>query len=139
MNGREAKEIARQWVIENPAREPGFYGAFFVGSINWLADETPLPETSDIDIQLVLEGPKPPFRLNTFRHRGLLLEVSYAGSEEFQSADAISGNYILACHFARPCIISDPTGQLTQIQQTATSSISSGMLRMSSRSNCNEG
>lgn len=120
MTVKEAKEIAKQWVVENASKERGFYGAFFVGSLNWYPEESTVPGTSDIDIKVLVEGPDPPFELNTFRYRELLLEVTRAGSEAFQSADTVLSDYTMACHFARPCIISDPTGQLTKTQQAVS-------------------
>ncbi len=47
MRVQQAKDIARQWVQEKGAELPGFAGAFFHGSINWLADDADLPASSD--------------------------------------------------------------------------------------------
>ncbi|MEM7539942.1 MAG: hypothetical protein AAF639_47755 [Chloroflexota bacterium] len=57
MNIKRAKEIARQWVRTEASTMPGFYGAFYHGSVNWLADEDILPATSDLDIMIVFEEP----------------------------------------------------------------------------------
>ena len=50
MKVREAKEIARQWVDENAAGEPEFYGAFFMGSVNWMDDDMQMVKGSDIKL-----------------------------------------------------------------------------------------
>jgi len=38
----QAKDVAREWVAANAAALPAFHGAFFAGSINWLADDVTL-------------------------------------------------------------------------------------------------
>ena len=40
---RDAKDAARRWVIEEASRAPGFNGAFYAGSTNWLPDDAVLP------------------------------------------------------------------------------------------------
>ena len=39
-----AKAIARHWVLREEAWLPGFLGAYFAGSVNWLPDDADLPE-----------------------------------------------------------------------------------------------
>jgi hypothetical protein len=113
---KHAKAVARQWVIEEANRIPGFYAAFFHGSINWLPDDAELPATSDIDIMVVLDDADPQVKLGKFIHQNVLLEVSYLPGEQLQSPDLILGNYHLAGSFRTPSIISDPTGHLTRLQ-----------------------
>ena len=59
----DARRIVRQWILEEAAQSPGFRGAFFHGSINWLADEDSLPATSDVDVMVVTAAPTPPDKL----------------------------------------------------------------------------
>jgi hypothetical protein len=47
---KHAKDVARQWVIEEASQVPGFYGAFYHGSTNWLPDDAPFPATSDVAV-----------------------------------------------------------------------------------------
>lgn len=54
---KDAKDVARRWVIEEARKVPGFYGAFFAGSTNWLADDEVLPATSDVDVMVMLTDP----------------------------------------------------------------------------------
>src|SRR5215210_4029914 len=105
MNAKDAREIGRQWVVEEASTIPGFYGAYFGGSTNWMPDEALLPPSSDVDILVILEGSEVPGEVRKFHYRDVLFEVSYGPSSEFQSPEQILGNYYRAGHFSRPCII----------------------------------
>jgi len=112
---KHAKAVARRWVREEASTTPGFLGAFFHGSTNWLPDENILPESSDVDVMVVSADP-PPVKLGKFRYRGVLLEISYMPSHQLQSADTVLGQSHLAGSFQSPSIIADPSGRLTQLQ-----------------------
>lgn len=117
---KQAKAIAHQWVVENASQVPGFYGAFFHGSTNWLPDDSPLPRTSDVDVMVVLADPTVPNKLGKFIYQGVLLEVSYLPSDQLQSPELVLGQYHLAGSFRAPGIIADPSGQLTKLQAAVT-------------------
>ena len=56
----DAKSIARRWVEDEAAGSPGFVGAYLAGSVLDLPDDAPLPETSDLDVNVVVaEGAGP--------------------------------------------------------------------------------
>ena len=55
---KHAKDIARQWVIEEASKVPGFYGAYYAGSVNWLPDDAILPATSDLDVWVAHTPPQ---------------------------------------------------------------------------------
>jgi hypothetical protein len=116
MNVKDAKELARQWVIEEAGKAPRFYGAFYAGSANWLPDDAVLPATSDVDVWVVLADPDPPDKPGKFIYRDVILEVSYLPSHQLRSPDRILGDYHMAGSFRTPSIISDPTGRLTRLQ-----------------------
>jgi hypothetical protein len=113
---RHAKDVARQWVIEEASKAPGFYGAFYHGSTNWLLDDDALPATSDVDVMVVLANPNPADKLGKFIYRDVILEVSYLPSDQLQSPDLILGQSHMAGSFRMPSIILDPSGQLTKLQ-----------------------
>lgn len=113
---RHAKDVARQWVIEEARKIPGFCGAFFHGSINWLSDDAVLPATSDVDVMVVLAESLPSEKLGKILHRDVLLEISYLPSDQLQSADVVLGQYHLAGSFSTASVIQDPSGQLTALQ-----------------------
>jgi hypothetical protein len=112
---KEAKDAARQWVMEEGSKTPGFYGAFYHGSTNWLADDAPFSATSDVDIMLVFADP-PQVKLGKFIYREVMLEVSYLPRDQLQSAELILGQSHMAGSFRGPSIILDPSGQLTKLQ-----------------------
>jgi hypothetical protein len=118
---KEAKDAARRWVLAEASGTPGFTGAFFHGSTNWLADDVPLPATSDVDVMVVLDDPNPPLKPGKLIYDGVLLEVSYLARDQLRSPELVLGQYHLAGSFHTPSIILDPSGELTALQ-TAVSS-----------------
>lgn len=116
MTVEHAKNVARQWVMEEASKAPGFYGAFYHGSINWLSEDAALPATSDTDLMIVLTDANPPRKLGKFLYREVLLEVSYLPRHQIVSPDQILGQYQMAGSFWAPNIILDPSGQLTRLQ-----------------------
>ncbi|MHB8645746.1 MAG: hypothetical protein ACYDAR_08150 [Thermomicrobiales bacterium] len=120
MRVRQAKDVARRWVIEEASTALGFAGAFYHGSTNWLSDDATLPTTSDLDVMVALDTPNPPAGPGKFRYRGVLLEVSYLPSDQVSSAERVLGRYDLAGSFRNPGIILDPSGRLTALQATVS-------------------
>ncbi len=116
MHVKQAKFIARQWVHQNAASIPGYFGAFFHGSINWLADADSLPPTSDVDVMIVLTASEPPDKPGKIRYQDVLLEISYLSREQLRSPEQVLKNFPLAPSFSVPGVIADPTGELTQLQ-----------------------
>ena len=113
---KHAKDVARQWVMEEASKLPGFYGAFYHGSTNWLSEDAALPATSDIDLMIVLTDPNPPGNLGKFLYRDVLVEASYLPKDQVASPDQVLGQYQMAGSFRVPSIILDPSGQLTRLQ-----------------------
>lgn len=117
---RDAKNLARQWVIEEAGNIPGVHGAFFHGSTNWLAEDDPLPATSDVDVMVVVEDDPLPIKLGKFRYRDVILEVSDLPRDHLQSPATVLGRYDLAGSLRAPSVILDPTGELTLLQAAVT-------------------
>lgn len=121
MNVKQAKDVGREWVLEEVSKNPHFDGAFFAGSTNWMSDEAPFPGTSDLDIKIVLADSDPPDNFEKHLYQGVMIDTSYISNEQLQTPDMILGNYFLAGHFTTPdMIIADPSGQLTKIQATVS-------------------
>ena len=116
MRVQDAKLIAREWIVEQGSTIPGFGGAFFHGSVNWLPDDAILPATSDLDIMVVLADSSPPVKLGKFVYRGVMLEVSYLPSDALRSPPQILGEYNMAGSFRTPGVILDPSGHLNRLQ-----------------------
>ena len=113
---KDAKAVARQWVMAEASKIPGFSGAYYAGSILWLADDATFSATSDIDVMVVLTDAMPTHKLGKFIYQDVLLEVSYLPSAQFASPEQILGHYHLANSFRTHNIILDATGQLTAVQ-----------------------
>jgi hypothetical protein len=117
---KDAKAIARQWVIEQASQAPGFSGAFYAGSTHWLPGDAPMSPTSDLDLWVILDDSSPPQKLGKLIYRGVLLEVSYLPRARLDAPESILGDYHMAGSFRTPGIIADPTGQLTRLQAAVT-------------------
>ncbi len=113
----EAKTAARRWVAAEATGIPGFAGAFFHGSANWLGDDEPFPDGSDLDVMLVLDGPPLARKLGKFVYDGVLLEVSHLIRAQLGTAEELLGQYHLAGSFQGPSIIADPAGFLTPLHE----------------------
>ena len=116
MLAKVARTVAREWVLTNASTIPGFQGAFYHGSIGWLADDATIAPTSDLDIMVVLNDPNPPVKPGKFSYRDVLLEVSYVSSEHLRSPEHVLGQADFAGSFRTPSVIADPTGHLTTLQ-----------------------
>lgn len=116
MLAKDAKAVARHWVMAEARCLPGFYGAFFHGSTNWLPDDAVLPRSSDVDIMVVLAVSPPTIKLGKLFYNGVLLDVSYVTRAELESPDHILGVSHMAGSFRLPSIIMDPSGDLTALQ-----------------------
>jgi hypothetical protein len=112
----QARQAARQWVIEEASAIPGFCGAYTAGSTNWLPDDADLTATSDLDIMIVLADRNQASRRGKFRYRGVLLEASYLRNDQLQSSDLVLSDYHLAPSFRTTSIILDPSGHLTALR-----------------------
>lgn len=113
---KQAREVARQWVIEKASILPGFVGAFLAGSTNWLPDNAPLPPTSDMDIMMVLADSDPPNKPGKFTYQDALLELSYLPADRLESPEQILCDYHVAASFSTARIIADPSGWLAERQ-----------------------
>lgn len=112
----DAKIAARRWAEEEAAKIPGFFGAFFHGSVNDLAEDAVLPAASDVDVMVALTDPEPPNKPGKFLYEGALLEVSYIPLDRIRTPEMILGQYRIAGSFRKPGVILDPWGTLTRLQ-----------------------
>lgn len=113
---RDAKAIARQWVEREASSLPGFYGAYLAGSMSSMPADAVLPDASDVDITVLLDDSVADMQPQKFMYRDVILDVSHAPRDEAASPEVVLGSYYTAIHFAYPSILSDPSGNLTEIQ-----------------------
>ncbi len=116
MQVQTAKEIVRRWVLQEAAQLPGFAGAFFHGSINWLDDDDTIPTTSDVDVLIAFDTSTEAPKLGKFVHEGVMIEASPIPLATLQSPQEVLTQYPIVGGFRRPGIILDPTGRLTALQ-----------------------
>jgi len=114
----QARETARQWVLEEASGMPGFCGAYTAGSTNWLPGDADLTTTSDFDIMVVLSDPNQASRRGKFRYREILLDPSYLRDDQLRSPDMVLGDYHLAPSLRTTNILLDPSGHLTALRTT---------------------
>ncbi|HEY1166722.1 MAG TPA: hypothetical protein VGE90_16185 [Chitinophaga sp.] len=116
MTVKEAKTIIHQWAHNEAVHLPGFIGAFYHGSINWLNDTDLLAAASDVDVIVVLNDPQG-YLSGKFIYEGLLLEVSYLAADEFRTAEQVLGKFYLAGSFRKHSIIIEKGTHLSTLQQ----------------------
>src|SRR4051794_27660808 len=107
---KHAKANARDCVNQTFGDMPGFRGAVFHRSANWLPDDAELPPTSDLDMMIVLDAANEAVKPGKMVYRGVLLEVSFIAFDELQSPEQILGRSELAGSFAADSVIADLTG-----------------------------
>lgn len=117
----QAKEIARRWVLSVVCHSPEFQGAFLHGSINTHPDVALLPPASDVDLIVVRSDTELPPNPGKLLYEGVLLDVSYLPADHVQSAETILAISHLAGSLRGASVLADPTGWLTQIQETVAS------------------
>ena len=87
---KQAKAVARQWVLAEGRHLLGFLGACYAGSTNWLPDDAALPATSDLDVKLVVADPSAASKRGKFVYQDVLLEVSYLSPELLRSPERMA-------------------------------------------------
>lgn len=113
---KQAKAIARQWVIDEGSKTADYWGAFYIGDIAGQPDSAPFPATADVDVKLVVDCSAASPGVRRLVAQGVALEVSLIERARVDSAQAILGNYWLAWSFAQPNVVADPSGKLADVQ-----------------------
>lgn len=94
----EAKTIARGWVQAYMAEHEEVLGAVLNGSVAELPDWASLPETSDVDINLIVRE-APAHKPGKFPYHGVLLEVSFLPLSMLQPKESVLTRYEIAGAF----------------------------------------
>jgi hypothetical protein len=119
MNVSQVIEIAKEWVEENASQAPGFCGAHLAGAITKMPKDAPFPIYRDVDVNIVVKGPKRiPIFQQKLLYKGVLLECIFYGLEGYNSPEVVLSNPMFAHRLAVESVISDPTGMLTKLQRS---------------------
>ena len=116
----QAREAARQWMVQEAGRIPGFWAAYTAGSTNWLPDNADLPAASDVDVMVVLADGEQVGARRKFIYRDTLIEVSYLRTGQLESPDRVLSDYHLAPSLRTAKVVFDPAGQLTPLLAAVT-------------------
>lgn len=116
MKVKEARHVARDWVLRHAIEHNGYVGAYISGSIASLRDEDDVPLGSDVDINLVTRDVNTGLKPGKFQYMGALLEVTYIDFAQVSPATKALQSYHLAGGFRFHSLLDDPTGVLSKIQ-----------------------
>ncbi len=112
----QARDAARQWVMEEAGGIPGFGGAYTAGSTNWLPEDAEPAASSDLDMMVVVSDPGRGSRRGKFRFRGGLLDVSYLSADQLRPPERVLSDYHLAPSLRTANILADPSGHVTALR-----------------------
>lgn len=121
MTRAQAVEAARSWVREEGCALPGFCGAYLSGSILEASDGDAWPESSDVDVVLVLRAPDAVAPLGKFRYGAALLEVTTLERAAFDSLEHVLRTHYLAFALNAGVILADPEGWLLPLHRRIAS------------------
>ncbi len=107
-------EMARNHIQNNFADDPGFKGAYIIGSINHMSSDAPFPEYRDIDIGVITTNVED--RKNSEQDvNGYIVEVISVNPHLLSSAEKILSDCTHADNFAADSVLLDPDGFLTTL------------------------
>jgi hypothetical protein len=120
---RDATVAAASWCREALEGIPELVGALLAGSTRARPPERPHPETSDVDVWVIVDAPVPDSQLepeNRFATRklawrGLVLERGFFPWERVGDPARVLGDPYLAPNLAEPAILLDPSGRLARV------------------------
>lgn len=115
MTIKQAREAARQWMVEEGRALPGFCAAYTAGSTNWLPDDASLPRTSDLDVMVILDDANGNGARRKFIYQNALLEVSHLAKNRFRSTSHVLSDYHLAPSLRTTKLVFDPLGFLAPL------------------------
>lgn len=111
-----ARNIAKEWVMQQGSKVEGFLGAYFAGSTAEMHEEAELSKSSDIDIMVVISTEEVPLKLGKFIYKGVMLEITFLCWKQLASAEQVLVSHHLANSLRIDTIITDPTGCIHKLQ-----------------------
>lgn len=117
MNIGQVIALAKEWVETYGSRIPGFCGAHLNGSLNYTPHDAPFSASSDVDINVVLQGAQTG-NPQDLPYKGLILEYGSLSLERYRSSELVLADPELAANLAVDSILSDPIGILAPLHTT---------------------
>lgn len=114
---RDAKRLAREWV-ERYAQDHRILGAYLGGSVIEMEEDATLPDSSDVDINLVIDGKESSEKPGKLLYRDALLEASFIQMADLFPAERLLLFYEIVGAFRKDNILLDPDGLLRELQKT---------------------
>ncbi|HYD41722.1 MAG TPA: hypothetical protein VEB43_12920 [Anaeromyxobacter sp.] len=119
----EARLVAAEWVRAGAASIPAFVGALLAGSARERAPDDPHPETSDLDVWIVVDAavpdtvaePEGRFAIRKLHHRGVLIERAFFPWERLSEPARVLGDVYVAPTLVAPALLADPSGRLERV------------------------
>src|SRR4051794_15920060 len=111
-----ARTAARDWIDRHADGRDWFRGAYITGSTVGRPDDAELAPSSDVDVLVVTSADEAPPKPGKVHHGGALVEITYLSWQDICSADHVLESYHLAAGLRTNTILSDPTGELGDLQ-----------------------
>jgi hypothetical protein len=109
--------LAKEWVETYGSRISGFCGAHLNGSLNYTPHDALFSASSDVDINVVLQGVQTG-NSQDLPYKGLILEYGSISWERYHSPELVLADPELAANLAVDSILSDPIGMLAPLHTT---------------------
>jgi hypothetical protein len=123
MNAAQAIDIGTEWVQGYAAQHPEFRGAHLMGGILLLPRDAPFPETTDLDISILVEDPEQDGARAAEQgvpidesYREVMIEAGRRSLDLYSSPEVVLASPDLASNLAVDSIVFDPYGLLARIQ-----------------------
>jgi hypothetical protein len=123
----EARKVVAAWVARHVAPDPSFRGAFLTGSTTALPRTAVLPQTSDVDLTVLVAAAAPRAGLRPSGKRlvdGLLVDVSYLDEAALADPALVAASFVYAPSFRGGgvgAVLADPTGHLARLEAAIAS------------------
>ena len=112
----EVISMVRAYTQERFGSDPGFKGAFLIGSINEMSDDVPFPIYRDIDVGVITDQVQEMENLETSVQGYIVESVLYA-SKLCSDAETLLSDNRYASNFAANSALLDPQGFLAPIHE----------------------
>ena len=117
MKVHEARRKSAEWLDQHAPSIDGYRGALFGGSTNFMDPNAELPPGSDIDLWMLVADESQCLPQKKVDGGGFVIEACYHLFDHYSVPEEVILKAYYAPHFSRDCVISDPTGKLTAVNE----------------------